>query len=92
MSGKKANKPAQAEDATNLTGLDTLNELLHNKRKLFWLNIQTGFVRGVAGVVGAAIAIVLIGFLVTKLGGLPYIGDFLQSLESATNQKSTQTQ
>lgn len=75
-----------------MAGLDTLNELLHNKRKLLWLNIQTGFVRGVAGVLGAAIAIVLIGFLVAKLGGLPYIGDFLHNLESATSQKTTQSQ
>lgn len=67
-----------------LVFLDGILELLNNPKKLMWLNFKTGFVRGFAGVIGAAIAIVLIGFLVAKLGGLPLIGDWLKQIEQAT--------
>ncbi|MFO0862411.1 MAG: DUF5665 domain-containing protein [Candidatus Saccharibacteria bacterium] len=68
-------------------GLEQINELLGNKKKLWWLNFQTGFVRGFAGVLGAAVIIVLIGFLVTVFGGLPYIGHILQQIGAATQAK-----
>ncbi len=69
--------------ALNTTGLDSITELINNKRKLFWLNVTAGFTRGFFGVLGAAVAVVVIGFLVSKLGWVPYIGEFFQSLGSA---------
>lgn len=66
-------------------GLDQVNELLANERKLTWLNIKVGMLRGFGGVLGAALAILLIGFLVSKLGGLPLIGDFIRSIGEAAN-------
>ena len=66
-------------------GLDQINELLANQRKLTWMNIKVGMLRGFGGVIGAALAILLIGFLVTQLGGLPVIGEFLQKIGSAAN-------
>lgn len=68
-------------------GLEQINELLANKKKLWWLNFQTGFVRGFAGVLGAAVVIVIIGFLVTIFGGLPYIGHILQQIATAAQVK-----
>lgn len=82
MASKNINRkiPTELADAT---GLDSITELINNKRKLFWLNTTTGFTRGFFGVLGAAFAVVLIGFLVAQLGWLPVIGDFLQKLGSA---------
>lgn len=67
----------------DLVSLDGILETLKNKRKLLWLNFKSGFVRGFAGVIGAALAIVLIGFVVAKLGGLPVIGEFIKQIGDA---------
>lgn len=83
-----ANKSSSsAKDLANALGLDEINELLKNKKKLWWLNFQTGFMRGFAGILGAAIAIVLIGFVVSLFGGLPYIGNFIQKIGEAIQAK-----
>jgi len=71
-----------------LVSVDGVLEMVNNPKKLLWLNFKAGFVRGFAGVIGAAIAIVLIGFLVAKLGGIPLIGDFLKSIGDAIKSAS----
>ncbi|HMS92353.1 MAG TPA: DUF5665 domain-containing protein [Candidatus Saccharibacteria bacterium] len=81
--GAQSNNQKGLKDVVGATGLDSINEIANNKRKLFWLNMTTGFTRGFFGVLGAAFAVVLVGFLVAQLGWLPYIGDFLQNLGSA---------
>lgn len=68
----------------NPVGLDVVSELLSNNKKLWWLNFKTGLIRGFAGVLGAAFAIVLIGFLVAQFGGLPIIGEFFKKIGEAT--------
>ncbi len=85
MASKQSSKDNQEIVAS--LGLEQINELLGNKKKLWWLNFQTGFIRGFAGVLGAAVVIVLIGFLVTVFGGLPYIGHILQQIGAATQAK-----
>ncbi len=80
-----AAKRSQFKDsaATNALALDAIAELLHSPRRLFWLNLKTGFIRGFGGVLGAAVAVVLIGILVAIFGGLPYIGGVVKSIEQA---------
>lgn len=75
----------KSKSITDSIGLDQINDLLANQRKLTWLNIKVGMLRGFGGVIGAALAILLIGFLVAKFGGLPIIGDFLQKISNATS-------
>jgi hypothetical protein len=58
-------------------------EMLNSPKRLAWLNFYTGFIRGLAGVVGAAIAVVLIGAAVVYLGGIPVIGEFIQKVGEA---------
>lgn len=58
-------------------------EMLNSPKRLAWLNFYTGFIRGLASVVGAAIAIVLIGAAVAYLGGIPLIGEFIQKIGEA---------
>jgi hypothetical protein len=71
----------------DLISLDGILETLKNKKKLFWLNFKAGFVRGFAGILGAALAVILIGVLATYLGGIPMIGDFIKQISDAV--KST---
>jgi hypothetical protein len=78
-------KTKKSQSITDAIGLDQINELLANQRKLTWMNIKVGMLRGFGGVIGAALAILIIGFLVAELGGLPIIGEFLQKIGSAAN-------
>ena len=78
---KREQKPSI--DPNQVISLDGVLEMIHNPRKLAWVNFKAGFVRGFAGVVGAALAIVIITFLVAKLGGIPLIGDFLKQIGDA---------
>ncbi len=72
-----------ASKAGAKVGMDEFIELLNNPRRLAWLNFYTGFIRGLASVVGAAIAIVLIGAAVAYLGGIPLIGEFIKKIGEA---------
>ncbi|TXI90657.1 MAG: hypothetical protein E6Q36_01075 [Chryseobacterium sp.] len=80
MSSKSKTK---TERATELLSLDAALELIQDRRKLFWLNFKAGFVRGFAGALGAVIALVIIGYLVSNLGGVPIIGDFVKDIGEA---------
>jgi len=80
MSDKSKTQSIKAE---KIVSLDGIMEILANPKKLFWLNFKAGFVRGFAGILGAALAIILIGFLVSKLGGVPVIGEFIKQIGSA---------
>lgn len=62
---------------------DAVLELIHKPGRIFWINFKAGFIRGFAGILGAAVAILLFGFLVAKLGGIPLIGDFLKQISEA---------
>lgn len=80
MGTKRSNKKVRA---TDLLSLDAALELLQDRKKLFWLNFKAGFVRGFAGVLGAVLAILVIGYLVASLGGAPIIGDFIKDIGQA---------
>jgi hypothetical protein len=62
---------------------DAVLELIHKPGRIFWINFKTGFIRGFAGILGAGAAILLIGFLVSRLGGIPLLGDFLKHISDA---------
>ncbi|MBP9826909.1 hypothetical protein KBC99_00320 [Candidatus Saccharibacteria bacterium] len=75
---------AQIDNATRVAGIFSASELVSivNSRKRFaWINFRAGLYHGMGATVGVALAIVLIGFLVYMLGGLPYIGTFLRDLQ-----------
>jgi hypothetical protein len=76
--GKKENAEKQ-----ELASLDSILDILKNKKKLMWLNFKSGFVRGFAGVFGAAVAILIIGLMVTYLGGIPFVGGFIKQIGDA---------
>lgn len=78
-------KSATREEADKMAGLlafDSMIELVQSKRKFFFLNFMAGLWRGVGGVVGVALAVVLIGYIVSLLGGLPLFGGFLRDIQN----------
>ncbi len=79
----------QAGKASSKVGMQEFIELLNSPGRLAWLNFSTGLVRGIGGVVGAALAIVLIGAAVTYLGALPYIGQFINKIAAAASITTT---
>lgn len=86
---------AQAKDlkaaskAGAKVGMDEFIVLLNSPKHLAWLNFQTGFMRGVGAAIGAAVALVLLGLVVTYFGGLPFIGEFIRSVGSAAGKVPT---
>ena len=56
-----------------------LDRVFHRPRLLLW----RGFILGFASGIGAAFAIILIGFMVNHFGGIPLVGDFLQRFGQA---------
>jgi len=87
MPNKKTTTPKKTINMLDSTGLDAISELINSPIRLFWLNFKTGFTRGMAGIFGAAVAILLIGFLVSQFGGAPLIGDFIQKIGAAAQIK-----
>lgn len=79
----KKDHPKLEVDSKKNISLDGLLELVENPKKMLWINFKAGFVRGFAGIIGAAIAIIIVSFLVAKLGGIPLIGDFLKQIGNA---------
>jgi hypothetical protein len=89
----KVNKKPTAQEldmaarAASLVGGEEFVELLNDRWRFAWLNFRAGIYRGVGLTLGVALTLVLLGWLVTALGGIPYIGDFFRSIqESATTQ------
>lgn len=81
---KAQDAEATRTDADKIAGLlafDSMIELVQTKRKFFWLNFSAGLWRGIGGVVGAALAIVLLGYIVSLFGGLPLLGNFLRDVQ-----------
>lgn len=79
-----------AERAAGLVGAEEFVGLLNDRWRFAWLNFRAGIYRGIGLTVGIALAIVLLGWMVAVFGGLPYIGDFVRSVqENATTQTTT---
>ncbi len=85
-SSKQQRELDAAVGASSKVSMSDFIELLNSPKRLAWLNFYTGFIRGLASVIGAAIAIVLIGAAVTYLGGIPLIGEFIQKIGQAAGQ------
>lgn len=59
-----------------------------SKSQVFWMNFQRGLLFGVGSVMGGALAIVLLGFILSLFVDLPGgVGDFVQRVIEAMNQR-----
>lgn len=75
-----------ASKAAGRVGMKEFVELLNSPGRLTWLNFSTGFIRGFAGAIGAAVALVALGVAVTYLGGVPLLGKFISNVAAAAGQ------
>jgi len=80
---KPKNQIEQLQHSSRKLGVDELIEVLNSPKRLVWLNFYTGFMKGAGGVLGAAFMLVLIGFALQYLGGVPVIGQFINSIAQA---------
>lgn len=89
----KAQELDAAERAAGLVGAEEFVNLLNDRWRFAWLNFRAGVYRGIGLTLGVALVIVLLGWLVAVLGGIPYIGDFVREVqESATTQTTAPQQ
>lgn len=72
---------AEADKIAGLVAFDAMLDLVNNKRKFFILNFMAGLWRGVGSIVGVALVIVIIGYIVSLLGGIPWIGSFIREVQ-----------
>ncbi len=95
QSSKTASKVQEldaAERAANLVGAEEFVNLLNDKWRFAWLNFRAGIYRGIGLTLGVALILVLLGWLVTVLGGIPYIGDFIRSVQESASTQTTAPQ
>ena len=89
----KAQELDAAERAANLVGAEEFVNLLNDRWRFAWLNFRAGIYRGIGLTLGVALVVVLLGWLVAALGGIPYIGDFVREVQqSATTQTAAPQQ
>ena len=63
---------------TESMGLDEFLELIQSPWRIFWMNFVAGMIRGIGALIGAAVVIALIGWLLSKVISLPLIGEKLE--------------
>ena len=57
--------------------LRAVERVYHRPGQIVWRGFLIGLASGAGGVVGAVLIVILIGFLIRWLGGLPVIGEWL---------------
>ena len=77
----KSKDPARA--TVQLSGFDEMMTLINTPHKLAWLRFYSGLMGGIGATLGAAFALVLLGFAIKHLGGVPWIGDLLHQIGNA---------
>ncbi len=61
-------------------------DLLANTRKQVWGSFVRGVFMGLGTVIGATIVVAFVVWLLGQLGGLPWIGDYLQGASETIQQ------
>lgn len=87
-SAKRINDIKQLSRSGSVVGVDELIDLLNSPKRLGWLRFYGGLMAGIGGVIGAAVVIVLLGVAVKYLGGVPWIGNLLHQISTATHNAS----
>jgi len=60
-----------------------LERTYHHPGHLAWRGFLMGLASGAGATIGAAAILIIIGFLVRKLGGAPVIGDWFNNVQNA---------
>jgi len=76
MEGEEREKAKQLDRL-----MRAIERVYHNPSHIIWRGFLIGLASGVGGVIGVALVIGLLGFLVRALGGLPVIGQWLINVQ-----------
>ena len=62
-------------------------DLLHNTKRQIWSAFVRGIFTGLGTVIGATLVVALVLWILHLLGGLPFIGHYLQGVGHAIQSK-----
>ncbi|OGD60885.1 hypothetical protein A3A71_03175 [Candidatus Berkelbacteria bacterium RIFCSPLOWO2_01_FULL_50_28] len=78
------NEMEQKEKVDRVERLITaLDRAYHRPGLLVWRGFLIGLASGLGATIGAAIVLALLGFLLREFGGLPVIGNWLNSISNS---------
>lgn len=77
LSQKKQKDVDNLVEAISSSGLEEFIEYIRSPWKMLWPNFIAGVARGVGALLGAALVIAIIGWILTKVVSLPLIGESL---------------
>ncbi|QQG50262.1 MAG: hypothetical protein HZB70_01615 [Candidatus Berkelbacteria bacterium] len=82
-----------ALDKTEKEGMENLDRLVraidkayHHPGPLVWRGFMIGLASGLGATIGVAVVLAILGFLVRELGGLPFIGEWIQGVGNTINR------
>ncbi len=84
---KRAQNIDKLARSTSIVGINELIELLNSPKRLGWLRFYGGLMAGAGGVLGAAVILVLLGFIAQHTGGLPWINHIFRQISNAAQSK-----
>lgn len=74
------------KEREGMKGLDRLvravDKAYHHPGPLIWRGFLIGLASGLGATIGVAIVLGVLGFILRELGGIPFIGDWLQGVNS----------
>lgn len=56
-----------------------------SKRRIYWVNLWLGVLRGFGGVIGATIGIVILIYVLSLFSNIPLIGPFVNNVKHSVN-------
>lgn len=82
-------------EAISSAGLEEFIEYIRSPWKMLWPNFIAGVARGVGALVGAAVVIAIIGWILTQMVSLPLIGKslspYVQQIQEEINKYTEST-
>lgn len=83
------------KDAISAAWLDEFMEYIQSPWKMLWPNFVAGVARGVGALIGAAIVLALIGWILAQIISLPLIGEkiepYIQNIQNEINKYTEST-
>lgn len=79
--------PREKEGMENLDRLvKAIDRAYHHPGPLVWRGFLIGLASGLGATIGVALVLAILGFVLRELGGLPFIGDWLQGVGNNLNR------
>lgn len=78
---KEVKKLEKIIDKLKRVELQEFTNYLHSPWRIFWANFLAGTARGLGFLIGVALILTIVGFIITKiLSQIPVVGEFFQAV------------